>query len=135
MSHFTQIKTKFQDGKIIEKLLVEMGYKVVEHGIPVLISGYGGKTETANMVVTKDQFGGYGDLRYRKEGEVFTEVCDAMDRTKIFRPCGGYSKFKQNYALDVAETQHNRIPGAVSTVTNRLKDGRVELVTVAYVDN
>ena len=135
MSHFTKIKTKFQDGVILKKLLEAMAYNVKTHDTPVTISGYNGETEKANIVVSKDQFGGYSDLGYRKEDKAFEELIDSDDRTKVFRPCGGSNRFKMKYSTEVVLKEHNRLQGRISTTQKDMENGNILVETVAMVEN
>ena len=135
MSHFTKVKTKMKDGEILVKLLQEMAYNVDVHDVPVTIQGYSGQTDEANIVVTKDQFGGYGDLGYRKDGQEMIEIVDSGDKNKIFSKCGGYNRFQMNYSTEVVKQEHTRIPGTISTTQKDIENGNILVETIALVEN
>jgi hypothetical protein len=58
-----------------------MGYEVEVHKEPVSINGYGNRqiTANANLVVRKNQFGGFGDVGFERTSKGFMMHADDYD--------------------------------------------------------
>lgn len=71
MSHFTEVKTKIREGRLLKKALEKLGYAVEEHADGVPVRGFFGETTPAEFKIGT---GSTYDVGFRKTASGDYEV-------------------------------------------------------------
>ena len=80
MSEYHVAKVVFTDANVLKTSLEDMGFKVSVHQKPVSIEGYNGsRVGSAHLVVSSNQFGGYGDVGFEETEDGFRIHADWDD--------------------------------------------------------
>ncbi|WP_231599371.1 DUF1257 domain-containing protein, partial [Crocosphaera watsonii] len=102
MSHFSTIKTQYNNRKVLLQSLKNMGLKVTEHQQPVQLNTTWNSQAVAHLVVERSQINSSSDIGFLNEEGSYQLVCDDYDLRRSNRP-----NFKQelgtNYAVATAQ--------------------------------
>lgn len=97
MSEMQKVTVEFKDQDCLVSALEEMGYSPEVHATAIDMIGYGGVKRKANVIVSKNQFGGMANAGFQKmEDGTYTLHVDDYDwgsHGKRFN----LNKIKQNY--------------------------------------
>ncbi len=108
MSHFSTIKTQYNNRKVLLKSLSNMGLKVTEHEQPVRLNTTWNSQAVAHLVVERSQINSSSDIGFLYEEGSYQLVCDDYDLRRSTRP-----NFKQelgsNYAVATAQKLGYRV--------------------------
>ncbi|MGK7955968.1 MAG: DUF1257 domain-containing protein [Crocosphaera sp.] len=102
MSHFSTIKTQYNNRTVLLQSLKQMGLKVTEHQQPVQLQTTWSSQALANIVVERSQIDSSSEIGFLYEDDTYKLVCDDYDLRRSKRP-----NFKQdlgtNYAVAIAK--------------------------------
>ncbi len=116
MSHFSTIKTQYNNRKVLLQSLSNMGLKVTEHEQPVRLNTTWSSKAVAHLVVERSrrdplrgaQINSSSDIGFLNEEGSYQLVCDDYDLRRSTRP-----NFKQelgtNYAVATAQRLGYRV--------------------------
>ena len=108
MSHFSTIKTQYNNRKVLLQSLKNMGLKVTEHQQPVQLNTTWNSQAVAHLVVERSQINSSSDIGFLNEEGSYQLVCDDYDLRRSNRP-----NFKQelgtNYAVATAQKLGYRV--------------------------
>ena len=108
MSHFSTIKTQYNNRKVLLQSLNNMGLKVTEHEQPVRLNTTWSSKAVAHLVVERSQINSSSDIGFLYEDNTYKLVCDDYDLRRSKMP-----NFKQelgtNYAVATAQKLGYRV--------------------------
>lgn len=108
MSHFSTIKTQYNNRKVLLKSLNNMGLKVTEHEQPVQLNTTWNSQAVAHLVIERTQINSSSDIGFLYEDNTYKLVCDDYDLRRSKMP-----NFKQelgtNYAVATAQKLGYRV--------------------------
>ncbi|WP_232285747.1 DUF1257 domain-containing protein [Crocosphaera chwakensis] len=108
MSHFSTIKTQYNNRKVLLQSLKNMGLKVTEHQQPVQLNTTWSSQGVAHLVVERSQINSSSDIGFLYEENTYKLVCDDYDLRRSKLP-----NFKQelgtNYAVATAQRLGYRV--------------------------
>ena len=108
MSHFSTIKTQYNNRKVLLQSLKQMGLKVTEYQQPVQLNTTWNSQGFANLIVERAQINSSSDIGFLYEDNTYKLVCDDYDLRRSNRP-----NFKQelgtNYAVATAQKLGYRV--------------------------
>ncbi|MDJ0615611.1 MAG: DUF1257 domain-containing protein [Calothrix sp. MO_192.B10] len=108
MSHFSTIKTQYNNKNVLLQSLKQMGLKVTEHEQPIQLQTNWSSQAFANLVVERSQISSRSDIGFVYEDDTYKLVCDDYDLRHSKLP-----NFKQelgtNYAVATAKRLGYRV--------------------------
>lgn len=128
MSEYHVASVTFKDENVLKSALEDMGYRVCVHEEPVSIEGYNGSAVgSCHLVVSRDQFGGYGDVGFEKTADGFRMHADSDDiqgdqHAKFQLPTLNKKYIEQKLKKHVSNTS-----GCDITSMTEKKSGHVEI--------
>src|SRR3990170_752288 len=126
MSHFTRVQTVIRDQALLEETLRQLHYQF-QAGERVLIRGYQGKQESAQVVIDT---GSDYDIGFQRQDDQSFAVCTdwwgVRNKTKL-RQESFLQEVKRTYAL-LAVKQKVIEQGLIIEEENILPNGEIELV-------
>jgi|WetSurMetagenome_2_1015567.scaffolds.fasta_scaffold225446_2 hypothetical protein len=116
MSHYNDFKTTLTDPKALERALRAYnlhGKKIIfeSHDKACTMQGYGGQTQSANIIIRKEQFNGLGDMGFVLKDGAYALVTDDYDRRDHFtNPWMGELTMHYNVEKTKMELEAKNIP-------------------------
>ncbi len=104
MSHFSTIKTQYNNRKVLLQSLNNMGLKVTEHEQPVRLNTTWSSQAVAHLIVERSQINSSSDIGFLYEEGSYQLVCDDYDLRRSNRP-----NFKQELGTNYAVTTAQRL--------------------------
>ncbi|MGK7955818.1 MAG: DUF1257 domain-containing protein [Crocosphaera sp.] len=104
MSHFSTIKTQYNNRKVLLQSLNNLGLKVTEHEQPVRLNTTWSSKAVAHLVVERSQINSSSDIGFLYEDNSYKLVCDDYDLRRSTRP-----NFKQELGTNYAVTTAQRL--------------------------
>ena len=121
MSHFSTIKTQYNNRKVLLQSLNNMGLKVTEHEQPVRLNTTWSSKAVAHLVVERSQINSSSDIGFLYEDNSYKLVCDDYDLCRSNRP-----NFKQELGTSYAVTTAQRLGYRVKQ--QETVDGQVQII-------
>lgn len=97
MSHFTSIKTQITDEKSLIQALKNMGLSPEIHPQGVKLRNYWNTTDTAHIIVKREQLGGKADLGFKKTDSSYELTADDYELNY-----SNYPHFRQDFGAEYA---------------------------------